>query len=54
VAAVVVFICTAIASFTASHRQAVDTALPLYECDEGNHGLKNILSAARAEERAKL
>jgi hypothetical protein len=27
--------------------------LPLYECHEGNYGLKNILSAARAEERAK-
>jgi hypothetical protein len=26
--------------------------LPLYECHEGNYGLKNILSAARAEERA--
>ena len=25
--------------------------LPLYECHEGNYGLKNILSAARAEER---
>jgi hypothetical protein len=27
--------------------------LPLYECHEGNYGLKNILSAARAEERAR-
>jgi hypothetical protein len=27
--------------------------LPLYECHEGNYGLKNILSAARAEERVK-
>jgi hypothetical protein len=27
--------------------------LPLYECHEGNYGLKNILSAARAEERQK-
>jgi len=26
--------------------------LQLYECHEGNYGLKNILSAARAEERA--
>ncbi len=26
--------------------------LPLYECHEGNYGLRNILSAARAEERA--
>jgi len=26
--------------------------LPLYECHEGNYGLQNILSAARAEERA--
>ena len=26
--------------------------LPLYECHEGNYGLKNILSAARAEEKA--
>jgi hypothetical protein len=25
---------------------------PLYECHEGNYGLRNILSAARAEERA--
>jgi hypothetical protein len=25
--------------------------LPLYECHEGNYGLKNILSAARAEEK---
>jgi hypothetical protein len=25
----------------------------LYECHEGNYGLRNILSAARAEERAK-
>jgi hypothetical protein len=28
------------------------TPLPSYECHEGNYGLKNILSAARAEERA--
>jgi hypothetical protein len=27
--------------------------LPLYECHEGNYGLKNILSAARAEEQKK-
>jgi hypothetical protein len=27
--------------------------VPLYECHEGNYGLKNILSAARAEERPK-
>jgi hypothetical protein len=27
--------------------------LQLYECHEGNYGLKNILSAARAEERAR-
>ncbi|HLG59076.1 MAG TPA: hypothetical protein VI485_27285 [Vicinamibacterales bacterium] len=27
--------------------------LPLYECHEGNYGLKNILSAARAEERQR-
>ena len=27
------------------------TPLPSYECHEGNYGLKNILSAARAEER---
>jgi hypothetical protein len=27
--------------------------VPLYECHEGNYGLKNILSAARAEERSK-
>ena len=26
--------------------------LQLYECHEGNYGLRNILSAARAEERA--
>jgi hypothetical protein len=26
--------------------------LPLYECHEGNYGLRNILSAARAEEKA--
>ena len=26
--------------------------MQLYECHEGNYGLKNILSAARAEERA--
>jgi hypothetical protein len=28
-----------------------DQPLPLYECHEGNYGLRNILSAARAEER---
>ena len=28
-----------------------DVPLPSYECHEGNYGLKNILSAARAEER---
>jgi hypothetical protein len=28
------------------------TPFPAYECHEGNYGLKNILSAARAEERA--
>lgn len=28
-----------------------ETPLPSYECHEGNYGLKNILSAARAEER---
>jgi hypothetical protein len=28
------------------------TPLPAYECHEGNYGLRNILSAARAEERA--
>jgi hypothetical protein len=27
--------------------------LPSYECHEGNYGLRNILSAARAEERRK-
>jgi hypothetical protein len=27
--------------------------LPLYECHEGNYGLKNILSAARAEENTR-
>jgi hypothetical protein len=27
------------------------TPLPAYECHEGNYGLRNILSAARAEER---
>jgi len=26
--------------------------IQLYECHEGNYGLRNILSAARAEERA--
>jgi hypothetical protein len=26
--------------------------VPSYECHEGNYGLANILSAARAEERA--
>jgi hypothetical protein len=30
---------------------ADDTPVPHYECHEGNYGLKNILSAARAEER---
>jgi hypothetical protein len=31
----------------------VDTVpLPAYECHEGNYGLRNILSAARAEEAA--
>jgi hypothetical protein len=29
-----------------------DKAFPTYECHEGNYGLKNILSAARAEEKA--
>jgi hypothetical protein len=29
-----------------------DVPLPAYECHEGNYGLRNILSAARAEERA--
>jgi hypothetical protein len=29
-----------------------DVPLPSYECHEGNYGLKNILSAARAEERS--
>ena len=28
-------------------------SIQLYECHEGNYGLPNILSAARAEERAK-
>ena len=32
---------------------ADDQPLPLYECHEGNYGLRNILSAARAEERAR-
>jgi hypothetical protein len=27
------------------------TPLPAYECHEGNYGLRNILSAARADER---
>jgi hypothetical protein len=27
--------------------------MPHYECHEGNYGLKNILSAARAEEKQK-
>jgi hypothetical protein len=31
---------------------ADDQPLPAYECHEGNYGLRNILSAARAEERA--
>jgi hypothetical protein len=30
-----------------------NTPLPAYECHEGNYGLRNILSAARAEEREK-
>ena len=30
-----------------------DKPFPTYECHEGNYGLKNILSAARAEERAR-
>jgi hypothetical protein len=30
---------------------ADDQPMPAYECHEGNYGLKNILSAARAEER---
>ena len=30
---------------------ADDQPLPAYECHEGNYGLRNILSAARAEER---
>jgi hypothetical protein len=30
---------------------ADDNPVPSYECHEGNYGLKNILSAARAEER---
>ena len=32
---------------------ADDNPVPSYECHEGNYGLKNILSAARAEERNK-
>jgi hypothetical protein len=32
---------------------ADDQPVPLYECHEGNYGLRNILSAARAEERAR-
>ena len=32
---------------------ADDNPVPSYECHEGNYGLRNILSAARAEERAK-
>ena len=32
---------------------ADEQPLPLYECHEGNYGLRNILSAARAEERAR-
>jgi len=31
---------------------ADDVPFPTYECHEGNYGLRNILSAARAEERA--
>ena len=31
---------------------ADDQPVPSYECHEGNYGLRNILSAARAEERA--
>jgi hypothetical protein len=30
-----------------------DSERLLYECHEGNYGLKNSLSAARAEERAE-
>jgi hypothetical protein len=30
---------------------ADDQPVPAYECHEGNYGLRNILSAARAEER---
>jgi len=30
-----------------------ETPVPSYECHEGNYGLRNILSAARAEEKAK-
>ena len=32
---------------------ADDHPVPSYECHEGNYGLANILSAARAEERQK-
>jgi hypothetical protein len=32
---------------------ADEAPLPHYECHEGNYGLRNILSAARAEERAR-
>jgi hypothetical protein len=32
---------------------ADDNPVPSYECHEGNYGLKNILSAARAEEQRK-
>ena len=32
---------------------ADDNPVPSYECHEGNYGLRNILSAARAEERMK-
>jgi hypothetical protein len=32
---------------------ADDNPVPSYECHEGNYGLKNILSAARAEEAAR-
>ena len=30
-----------------------DRPFPAYECHEGNYGLRNILSAARAEEKGK-
>jgi hypothetical protein len=32
---------------------ADDNPVPAYECHEGNYGLRNILSAARAEERQR-